>query len=87
VLREWFWQLAAAANGPDWLFSATFDAADASALERRARDQPLPGFAYLRVADRPCQIHPEPHAYDVYIDTRNATALAANIAGQASRNL
>lgn len=87
MLRHWFWQLAAASQGPDWLFAATFASPSATRLAELVRQQALTGFAHLRVADQPCRYHPEPHAYDLYVDERNAAALAANLAGQASRNL
>jgi hypothetical protein len=87
VLRDWFWQLAAAANGPDWLFAATFAPADAARLAKLARQHGLPGFVYQQITDRPCRVHLQPHAYDLYADARNAAALTANIADSESRNI
>jgi hypothetical protein len=87
LLRDWFWQLAAASQGPDWLFAAAFAPDDATRLAELARRHELPGFAYQRIADRPCRVHPQPHAYDLYVDAGNAAALTKNIAGSESRNI
>lgn len=87
MLRDWFWQLAAAAQGPDWLFTATFAPADTTRLALSVRQHPPPGFVYHRVASSACHLHPQPHAYDCYVDAHNADALIANLAGQPARNL
>jgi hypothetical protein len=87
MLRDWFWQLATAGQGPDWFFGATFAPADATSLALRVHHQRLPGFVYQRIADGPCRIHTQPHAYDLYADAHNAAALANNIAGQEASNI
>ncbi len=87
TLKDWFWQLEAAHQGPDWFFAASFAPECAGQLERLVGEQPPPGFAHLRVANGPCQLHGHITSYDVYVDERNYATLAANYAGQATRNI
>src|SRR3954471_19414271 len=87
MLHDWYWQLQAAAQGPDWSFSATFAPANAEHLTVLIRQYGFPGFAYSQVIDGRCLRHHHTSTYDLYIDQRNYATLAANLAGDQRQNI
>ena len=87
ITRDWFWQLQASGQGPDWFFYASFAADDAGLLAALVAQQPLPGFARHQAMDGLCARHGHRSAHDVYIDQHNAAALAANLAGVRPQNI
>lgn len=84
--RDWFWELQAARQGPDWYFFASFNPADAAPLAARVRLFPWVGFVYQPAAGL-CARHRQHSAYELYIDQNNAGQLAANRQGDQPRNL
>lgn len=87
MARDWFWQLQAAGQGPDWRFSASFAPADAARLAAHVRYHALPGFAHYRVDDGFCARHGHRSSYDMYIDEGNYAQLVANFAGDQAQNV
>ena len=72
--RDWFWQLATAGQGPDFLCFVEFAPADAARLAALVHAQPLPGFGYQRLSAAPCLSHGQRHSHDHYGDAPLATA-------------
>jgi hypothetical protein len=86
-VRDWFWQLQASGQGPDWFLVASFAADDAGLLAALVAQQPLPGFARYQVRDGLCARHNHRSDHDVYIDQTNYAALVANLAGSRPQNI
>lgn len=87
MTRDWFSQIQAAAQGPDWYFFATFTPADAERLADHVRQHPLPGFAPYRVNEGPCVRHRHRSTYDLYVDQGNYPRLVANFEGDSPQNI
>lgn len=87
TLHDWFWQLEAEARGPDWFFAASFAPECAGRLAQMVGQRPPLGFARIQVAGGQCPLHGHTSSYDVYVDQRNYAGLAANVAGEAARNI
>jgi hypothetical protein len=85
IVRDWFWQIQASGQGPDWFLVASFAADDAGRLAALVAQQPLPGFARYQARAGARQGHRSDH--DIYIDQVNYAVLAANLEGGRPQNI
>ena len=86
-MREWFWQLQAAGQGPDWYFVAGFAPAGAERLAAHVRGYRLPDFDHYRVVDGLCTRHQHHATSDLYADRASYPRLVANLAGGRPQNI
>ena len=86
-MRDWFWQIQAAQQGPDWYFFATFIPTDAERLAAWVRQQPLPGFSRCQVNQGPLARQPPGPTCDLYVDQGNHARLVANLEESRPQNI
>lgn len=83
--RNWFWEIKETGQGPDYVFLASFDSADAARLADLVHEHPLPGFQCD--IDAKAQSYRDCKIYDVYCDEHTYGRLKAMRATGEQKNI